>query len=215
MANLLCSDACGTLVNPPVSFELNCVKPKKKKFGFRYIGFVNSNTVIADPTDKTEWQAAITGGLIALSPCGKIDFGTPSFTTSTDTNNCGETEVLETIYQPTFSTYSADPDELSHCQYYEELVNNDCLNVMFFDCEGNPYLTPEYRDFLNGSGVTPTGSPGYDFSLIQTPYPTSGEGNYEVWNFQLEIKLDGKQILCPVILPLLLDCLVDALPVAP
>ncbi len=212
MANLLCSSTCGELGTPPKSFEVLCVKSAKKQFGFRYLGFVARDLVLGDPTDLTEWCQAATDAFIAISPCGKIDLGTPSFTQSSDTNNCGETEVLETIYQPTFSTYSSDPEGLTHCAYYEALVNNSCLNVILFDCDGNAYITPEYRDYVNGVTTdAPIGNPGYEYSLIQSPYPTNGEGNKEVWNFQLEIKLDGQQILCPVKLPGLQECLLDQL----
>lgn len=214
MANFLCSTKCGALAAPPKSFEINCQKPGRKKYGFPYLGFLDRSLVISDPTNIEEWCAAAEKALVCISPCGKIEMSA-STTTTSDTNNCGVEEVIETVYDLTFSTYSADSTGLSHCQYYESLLSNGCLNAILFDCDGNPMLTAEYRDFINGVTATPpTGSPGFEFTMTSIPTPTSGDGNFEVWSFGIQFKLDGTQMLCPVILDGLQECLVDQLATA-
>lgn len=202
MPNFLCNSECGALVQPPKSFEVLCEKPGRKKYGFPYLVFVSRDVVLPDPTDIPAWEALVASGDVCISPCGKVE-PTVSPTVSSDSNNCGIEEVIETVYDLVYSTKSADKDALTHCAYYESLVSNPCLNVFLMDCDGNPYLTPEYRDFANGGMIAPVGNPGYEFSMTSPPVPTNSDGNFELWTFTIQVKLDGSQIFCPVVLPIL------------
>lgn len=208
MSNLICAASCGNAINPPSSYQDPCLPKTRKKYGFPYYALIRNDQVIADPSDIVLGWTPLKGTELQISPCGKIDLGSPSFTTSTDDSACGDTEVLETIYTPTFSTYWVDDTSLTHATYFQDLVDKyKCQSVIMFDCDGNPYLPREYRDFIVNAGPAPTGSPGFDFGLLQVPHPTQGDGNFEKWQVQLEIKLNGEEILVPTPLDGLLTAL--------
>ena len=128
MANFLCNSSCGELAKPPKSFEILCERPKRKKFGYRYMAFVSDTVVIPNPTDVDAWKAFVASGDICISPCGGVELSANP-TVSSDSNNCGEEEVLETVYDLRFFTKSADPDGLTHCAYYEALINLSLIHI--------------------------------------------------------------------------------------
>lgn len=213
MANFNCSPDCITATNVPISFEKKCTPQVRKTYGFPYYALVKKGFLQTfDPSILANWETAIAAGDIQLSPCGKFELGTPTFTTSTDTNNCGITEILETIYQPTFTTYGSDPDGLTHCDYWAALTEEECLDIIFFDCADNVIVNPIYRKLIATPAINNNIGAGLQYSLIQAPYVDNGDANKERTNVQFEIKLDGKQILCPVEVPGLLDALKNALP---
>ena len=214
MANLNCNSKCGSEgdYNPPKTYEQLCAPRLRKNYGSKYFAKIAADVVFTDPTDKAEWQAFIDAGKICIGPCGKLEIGTPSSTVSTDTNNCGEEEIVLNTYTPTFETYNIS-EGLEHCEYFDNTAVNQCDYIIMFDCYGNVALSKEYRDFISGkTSVAPTGNPGFKYSLTQAPYASAGDENFEKWTFGVTIKLEGSQIICHTKIDGLLECLQDAIP---
>ena len=207
-----CAGECATITNLAKSFEPKCGAFLRRKYGNPYYALVN-NAADVSALDNTieSWCAFAADQNICISPCGAFDLGTPSPTNETDYNNCGETRAVENVYTPTFTSKQADPDGYADCEYYQDVMENQCQNIIIFDCQGNPILDRGWRDYLKGIGERPNYAPGYKFTVTQPPYQSNGEGNFVLWNLGLEIKVDPADILCACPFPGILDCLKDQL----
>jgi hypothetical protein len=196
--------------SPPQNYQTALGTKTTKTFGFPQFVLIRGDQVIADPSLITDWTTICTAGELEVGPCGVITLGTPSFTTSTDDSACGDTEVLETIYTPTFSTYWVDNTNLTHLDYFESiLAGYSCMQIVLFDCDGNVIMNKAGRDVVNGVTTAPiTETIGFDFGMIQTPHVVQGDANLEKWQFQIEIKLSGEDMLRAVSVPGLLDALI-------
>lgn len=195
----------------PVNYQKVLTAGKTfKKAGFPQFALIKGDYEFLDPTDLAEWSALCVAGGVELGPCGVINLGTPNFTTSTDDSPCGETEVIETILQPTFSTYWVDKDNLTHIDYLESfLATYRCHRIVMFDCDGNVYMNKIGRNLVNAVTTAPLDDTvGYEMGLVQSPHVVVGDGNFEKWQMQLELKVNGEEMFAPVKVPGLLEALI-------
>lgn len=197
--------------NPPKNYQINLTGDKKKKYGHPQFALLRGDVVVPDPLDLAAWRSLAESGAIQISPCGVLNLGTPNFNTSTDNSACGETEVLETVYQPTFHTYDLDPVNLKHIEYLEDLLESyKCFRIIIFDCDGNPYFTKVVRKRISGASTDNLTAPiGNDFGMVQIPHPVQGDSNLEKWQLQVEIKIPGENMLAPAKVPGLLKMLME------
>lgn len=188
-----CTVLCPPNVSAPTNFQSALTKLDKKKFGFTGFALIRKGVVISNPSDIASWTAVASD--IECGPCGTVNLGTPSY--STDDNGCGGEEIDETIYNITITTKYLDKSGLTHVKYFRELLQTyRCYNIIVFDCDDHPILTGEYQDFLHGITTTPpVGSPGFEFTLTQSPAPSQGNNNREQWTWGIQIKLDGEEML--------------------
>lgn len=195
------STDCATF-DIPVNFQsLLPDGPQKMNGGIERFGLIKADCTFTDIYDPAEWAAKKAAGDVQLSPCGAVTLG--AGTTATTENECGQDEVDETTYTPTFSMTKLDPVGLTHVKYLCELVENTgCMNVFFCDCNENMILNYNWMRFLHGKTATaPTGCPGIPFSIPINPNRTKGNNNRLTWSFGMEIVLDGNQFLGESLLP--------------
>jgi hypothetical protein len=203
-----CQVLCDGTQTAPVNYLAGLTQYKKKKGGFTGFALIKNDLVIPDPSDLAAWTALrATAGNIECGPCGTVDLGTPTF--NTDVDACGNDEIDETIFNITFTTKYLDPDGLEHVKYFKDFLKSyRCYNLIIFDCDGWPLLTGEYCDYLfDNTSPAPIGSPGFSFTLTQTPTPSIGNNNREQWSFGIQIKLDGEIMLGQSLLPGLYDAI--------
>lgn len=205
MITALCGAECGTSGKPQQSYRAFCDDVITRRYGNPFFALIGCNVTIPDITDLVSVAALVASGDIYLGPIGKIDLPAPSVVTSEDINICAGVTVINTTYALTFSTYQTADDD---CEYWADfLKRHRGFRIVWFDCDGNLYCQGEYVTFGRTplTAPTPTGNPGFEFTVASPPHPVEGDGKKVRWETTLNIELPGSEIIRYVNIPGLFD----------
>ena len=179
----ICLDTCTTEEVTFPSYTENCTPPYRRKYGYRRAIFIRCNasqlTVEDFITQGAVFQNYLLRNAIVATPKGKIQINQPSVEVF-EFDACGTKEFGELTYAVDIETHEASA-ELLDFQYWKNfLAARGQYHVFFEACEGHFLMDPEWVEAINTYGTpnatTPSGTPGFDYSIIAPPYEGEGEG---------------------------------------
>lgn len=174
-------------------FDAKC-KPTPRKGGIPYIVAVNCGFTFTDVTLTSEWESALTAGMVTLLPVG-IGSKPETDKTKQRFTSCDPEQTSNILHILNFRTYDADLVNNTDFAKWKQLYS-DSSNYLFFyvDCNDNIYSNIE-----DNSGFQVR-----DFELDHIIDETNEENSYfQVvlrWNYQNIVEgFAGKTILEAII----------------
>lgn len=171
----LCSTACAGVSNPPAAYDAACTI-ETRRYGSNYFCLVKCDETV-DITLAANVNTAVTAGIIALSPLGKLIVQPEEQTVIESATGCGQDIAVGSTTDITFETYQTDGcDGITDFTYWYDLRENylkyrifwvDCCGIIFYD-EG-------------------ASNPGYAFTMPKLPTWEEGEEGYGKWSMTFQI----------------------------
>ena len=178
---LLCYDGCESVRALPENYQDFCETPVRRKAGWSHFALIPCNESF-DPTTAADWE-----DIAAISPAGKITFGTPTVNSTDEFSACGEEEILDTVISFDFQTVNMAADG-ADMQYFKDLLKGyKNFRIAFLSCDGRVTIAGDYTDAETQTDF----SPGYAFNITETPHEVEASNHTAAWRFQGEITLGG------------------------
>lgn len=187
--SVICSTTCGESVVPAEYHDL--CDSKKRRHGYTYFGLIDCTYQFIDILDPDEWETARTAGDIIVSPPGILDIPVPT-QASFDATGCGMKLTGLKSYAINFLTYWQHED-LNDFEFFDAIDRGYAgYRLFWWDCRDAFYLDRDWVDAIkawSSGALTIAGdSPGFEFSVSQTPWPIEGEEKLSQWSLGLVVE---------------------------
>lgn len=198
---LLCADDCGAASSDvPSNYHDPCAS-ETRDFGVNQFGLIKCDYEFTDITDTAEWTAAVGTSDIGLMPQGITTFNAPSQNTF-PVESCGRELPEEAEIDIDFATYWVDSTLLDFDYWSTIFSGFTGWNLFWIDCNGIWFFTDNWVDAINNDPAPVTvadESPGFAFSITQTPIAVEGEGG--LWQWQMQFRIKSNTVIKGTFLP--------------
>lgn len=178
---LLCYDGCESVLDLPVNYQDFCAAPVRRKAGWSHFALIPCDENF-DPKSAAAWC-----DVAAISPAGKVTFGTPTVNSSDEFSACGEEEILDTVITFDFQTVNMASDG-ADMKYFKDLLKGyKKFRIAFLSCDGRVTIAGDYTDAEQKTDF----SPGYQFNITETPHEVEASNHTAAWRWQGEIAIGG------------------------
>lgn len=187
--SVICSSSCAE-ATAPVEYHDLC-DPEKIRHGYTYFALIECDYVFTDILDETEWETARTAGTIIVSPPSIIDIPVPT-QESFEVTGCGMEFTGEKIYAINYLTYWMNSD-LSDFEFYDAIdIGAFGYRLIWWNCQDVVFMDRNWvaavKAWTTGALTIAADSPGFEFSVIQTPHRIAGTSNLAQWSMNLQVK---------------------------
>lgn len=187
--SVICSSSCPE-ATAPVEYHDLC-DPAKIRHGYTYFGLMECDLVFTDILDETEWETHRTAGSIIISPPSIIDIPVPT-QESFEVTGCGQEFTGEKIYALNYLSYWMN-DDLDDFEFYDAIdIGAFGYRLFWWNCQDVFFIDRNWvaavKAWTTGALTIANDSPGFEFSVIQTPHRIAGTANLAQWSMNMQVK---------------------------